>query len=298
MKRKVIKQGNGTLTITLPKKWTEKLGINAGDEIEIDESDSRLVIRLDKEHILSKSITIDFKDCSPRMIKRILPVFHHSGYDEVITLYSDPSQIKAIHETINVLSGYEIIEQRPTRCVIKSLSESSELSVDKVINRMFLVLHSIVSNLKDYSEKEGSNIQEILVLELTLDRLTNHAERYINKYLPKNSVYLYVLVWNLECMGDYIRDLCKKNNSLKLNEQQKKRVVDCAEIVDNLRHLFFNFSIEGVDKLQQKCDIFLSNDIKQTHVEWALKGIIQRVHDILGSITAVNYVTTDKKQKV
>ena len=37
MKRKIIKQGNNTLTITLPKNWTEKKNIKAGDEIELSE---------------------------------------------------------------------------------------------------------------------------------------------------------------------------------------------------------------------------------------------------------------------
>ena len=36
MKRKVIKQGNGTLTITLPKGWTEEIGLEGGDEVEIE----------------------------------------------------------------------------------------------------------------------------------------------------------------------------------------------------------------------------------------------------------------------
>jgi len=44
MKRKIIKQGHNTLTITLPSEWVKKLNLNAGDEIEVYERDSGLVI--------------------------------------------------------------------------------------------------------------------------------------------------------------------------------------------------------------------------------------------------------------
>ena len=35
MKRKVIKQGHNTLTITLPSKWVEKNTIVPGEEVEV-----------------------------------------------------------------------------------------------------------------------------------------------------------------------------------------------------------------------------------------------------------------------
>jgi len=34
MKRKIIKQGHNTLTITLPSKWAHKLNLKAGEEVD------------------------------------------------------------------------------------------------------------------------------------------------------------------------------------------------------------------------------------------------------------------------
>lgn len=38
MKRKIIKQGHNTLTVTLPSEWTKKLQLGAGDEVDIIEN--------------------------------------------------------------------------------------------------------------------------------------------------------------------------------------------------------------------------------------------------------------------
>jgi len=44
MKRRVIKQGNNTLTITLPRKWASSANIKAGDELDIIEEGDNLKI--------------------------------------------------------------------------------------------------------------------------------------------------------------------------------------------------------------------------------------------------------------
>ena len=49
MKRKIIKQGHNTLTVTLPSEWVKKLNLNAGDEIDLVEDNSSLVIN-GKQH--------------------------------------------------------------------------------------------------------------------------------------------------------------------------------------------------------------------------------------------------------
>jgi phosphate uptake regulator len=48
MKRKVIKQGHNTLTITLPNKWASRFNLAAGDEIDLNEKDNGLFISTEK----------------------------------------------------------------------------------------------------------------------------------------------------------------------------------------------------------------------------------------------------------
>ena len=37
MKRKIVKQGSATMTISLPATWIKKFNLKVGDELEIDE---------------------------------------------------------------------------------------------------------------------------------------------------------------------------------------------------------------------------------------------------------------------
>ena len=44
MKRKIIKQGHNTLTVTLPSDWVKKLNLKSGDEIDVLENENSLIL--------------------------------------------------------------------------------------------------------------------------------------------------------------------------------------------------------------------------------------------------------------
>ncbi len=61
MRRKIIKQGHNTLTITLPSKWAKNFNLKSGDEIEIIERDNGLFLSTEKKQESNK-VQIDIND--------------------------------------------------------------------------------------------------------------------------------------------------------------------------------------------------------------------------------------------
>ena len=49
MKRKIIKQGHNTLTITLPNKWAQRLNLKAGDEVDLVEKENSILINSEEK---------------------------------------------------------------------------------------------------------------------------------------------------------------------------------------------------------------------------------------------------------
>ena len=54
MKRKVVKQGAATLTISLPSKWTKKFELKNGDEINLNEKGDALIVTNSKARALKE----------------------------------------------------------------------------------------------------------------------------------------------------------------------------------------------------------------------------------------------------
>jgi bifunctional DNA-binding transcriptional regulator/antitoxin component of YhaV-PrlF toxin-antitoxin module len=82
MKRKVIKQGYNTLTVTLPTEWTKKFNVKPGDEVEITEQGRGLQVSTEKGPNLS-TITIDIAGLTPAVVWRYILAAYRSGYDEI-----------------------------------------------------------------------------------------------------------------------------------------------------------------------------------------------------------------------
>ena len=49
MKRKIIKQGHNTLTVTLPADWANRMKLGAGDEIDLSEKGNSLSLTTEKK---------------------------------------------------------------------------------------------------------------------------------------------------------------------------------------------------------------------------------------------------------
>ena len=74
MKRRIIKQGNNSYTLTLPISWIKENHLRGGDEIEIDEEDSKLIISLSKDQRkVEISLDVDVSNYNSRSIIIILP---------------------------------------------------------------------------------------------------------------------------------------------------------------------------------------------------------------------------------
>ena len=49
MKRKIVKHGNSTLTVSLPSKWAKNNSLKQGDEIDVIENGKELILNSKKE---------------------------------------------------------------------------------------------------------------------------------------------------------------------------------------------------------------------------------------------------------
>jgi len=299
MKRKVIKQGNNTLTVTLPKKWTARIGIKAGDEIELNEAGGNLCLSTNKAPELKKA-SMDISSFDKAVIDTVLPMLHKSGYDEIEFTFDEPKLIKAIQHRINsMLIGYEIIEQTNKRCLIRSIASEYDSNIDVILRRTFLVTLSLAKNyLEAIKTGKLNDVEELLVLEETNNKLTNFCERILNKN-PHNgskTVYLYIIIWLLEKIADDYKDICRliSTKNIKLN----KELIDINEkivnLFENYYHLFYKFDFERMKAIKQEHKKIIDELHKLT-----LKGnnellvylfdLTQRIYDCFASTTGLQF---------
>lgn len=156
--RKVQFTGNSTFTISLPKDWIDKMGIRRGDVVGLVR-DNRGTITITPSIDARKdyrSKVINLQKESPAHLERMLIGTYVMGFD-TITVRAKDRIDNAVKEKVRQftrsVTGVEIVEETINSVTIKDLSDPMELSQEKGVRRLHLIVRSMAVDAMDAFQK-------------------------------------------------------------------------------------------------------------------------------------------------
>ncbi|MGV8152277.1 MAG: AbrB/MazE/SpoVT family DNA-binding domain-containing protein [Candidatus Nanoarchaeia archaeon] len=299
MKRKIIRQGHNTLTITLPSEWAKKLNLNAGDEIELNESNSSLIIN-GHENGKDKVSVINIADFTIPLLWRFFQSAYRAGATEIKIVFDSSKKnyedayhfytsqfdysrlgekippkpaIAMIQSVVDRFIGMGVIETGKDYCIVREMGESSVKEFESSLRRIFLVILEMFERVSEAIEKkevgDTSLCKEIHTIDLNVDRLVDYCCRILNR-LPsgftdnKKMIYFSTL-YLLELLGDEFKYIGKH---LALVKKPVNEILPLVEMVkehfEMYYHLFYKFNREDAIK-------FGNNDYKIYNEHFKLK---------------------------
>jgi phosphate uptake regulator len=284
MKRRVIKQGHNTLTVTLPSKWVKDLNINAGDEIELIEKEKGILLTSEKHNGEIKRAEFDVSDMDiPTIWKHFMSVYRE-GYDEVKVKFDPKSEIEspykfmseyrfdfkskkhvgkramtsALQGFVNRFIGFEIVEHSKDYVLIKDMGAPTYKEFENSLRRVFLLFQQMAEETFDAIEKgDPSGLEAIHDIDINLDKFHDYCIRVLNKTGCQNGKkhhLLFSTLYLLEMAADEF-----KNIALHLThdfseykfDNIKKLVEFIKEQIGNYYDLFYKFDEEKVKKISE-----------------------------------------------
>jgi len=145
--RKVQVTGGSTYTVSIPKEWATRNGIDAGSTVAFHPDGDTLVLtrRTDKGHTEGE---LDISSLTGDDLVRAVMTMYVSGFD-VISLSADrvtTEQRRFIRDATANIVGLEVLEETSDRVVLQDLLDSSELSIHDAITRMRLIATSMLED--------------------------------------------------------------------------------------------------------------------------------------------------------
>ena len=254
MRRKIIKQGHNTLTITLPSKWAKNFNVKAGDEIDISEKDNGLLLTTErKNESLKTEINLANLDI-PTIWKYFMSVYRE-GYDEVLVKFGPElilenpykfftnrnldiihgkesvkkTPIEFIQDIVGRFIGYEIINYDKNSVVVKEMSSPSSKEFDNALRRIFLLLEQMAEEICETLQKNNIKfLHNIPAIDINVDKFHDYCIRILNKIGNKDSkktALLFSTLYFLELIGDEFKNIA--------------------------RHLIYDFSKENYENLKE-----------------------------------------------
>ncbi len=256
MKRKVIQIAGSTHLVSLPKDWVKRVGVKKGEEVDVEEQGSKVIISTEKSNAPS-AITLSHERFG-KFHPNFLSAAYHMGYEDVEVIYDDETTLAKVQERLSNCIGYEILNQGDNFCRIKSISQVSLTEFDQMLRKVFLLLMTMGNNMLEVLE-EGKypKLKEVMILEVTNNKLTDFCKRVLNVrgYKEHNKLtIIYVMITHLEMIADEYRDICEAmmDKKTKLSPGILEDVKDVNIMFNDLYDSFYKFEKTKIESVFKK----------------------------------------------
>jgi phosphate uptake regulator len=197
MRRKLIGQKD-SLTITLPKQWTEARHLKSGDEIDINVLENDIIISSNEFKGDLKEVVIDLKQnhYEHSLTSENLAHLYRVNYNKITFINANAKQIAKIEETTKqLLLGFEITKKDKNSCTVENISEPTDQKFDTILRRIMLLVNEMHDLIyEDAKNKKYTHKKEIE----DLINMQNKFSLFCKKILLKHaSTTINILQWEL-----------------------------------------------------------------------------------------------------
>ncbi len=292
MKRKLVLMGKHTLMAAIPSKWIKRHNLKKGDHINFSPVDNKLVLTSTAE-VFEKKTKIDLDSPKIEIVWRLIQPTYTLGYDEVVVEYSDPKTLKTIEGCVDLLIGFEIVESKPNKVVLKSVAQYMDDEFDTILQRVFLLLKQVAKiNRDSFKLRQVENLNQIKTLELTINKYVMLLKRTINRTGYKYPHYMYSIVSFLELAAnqfDYVRRYFQREKEVAITKIMTKEATRLYNLVEKTHKLYYKYSKESFATIAlEQPHFFWFKDMENREIQHYFRTCSEYLVQIARQTTALN----------
>jgi len=239
--RKLVKAGQASHTVSLPRKWLLKNNLKKGDTVYITETDSNdLILRTKQQEDVQekKEITIEVDSKELGTVQRQITSAYVNNYNTIHLIGNSIAEnAKHYRKIIHDFVALEISEQTSKKITAKDLLNLNEISVDKTINRMDMIVRTMIEDLGQSTEKkelhESISFRDYDVnrLYFLLYRLLKSATKSPSMsdkigISQEKAISKWYTTVNLENLADLVKTISELlSDAKKLNKGEFKKIL-------------------------------------------------------------------------
>jgi len=265
MERKVIKMGDSSLVVSLPKAWVNKAGVVRGGSVEVEELATGEIV-----------IKPKLGEASPRREVKVSPkekslegliIDHYINGTDLINISSgenlDPKIMSDIYDTVPELPGFEITEAQSNKIKIEYLG--GVMPFKKLFSRFALIVTNYLASLElAFAKDSGAEVETIKKMKET-DRLYHSLLRNLimaaesvkiaseMDLRSKDSVYYALLVKNIFEMTKRVEkiDFFTTKHNQKLAGFFKSALSCHKKVIEAWNKKDRGIALSGMDEIEK-----------------------------------------------
>ena len=261
MKRRLIKQGQGGLTLTLPIDWIRKYNLSAGTEIELEDTESGLLVS--KEKIKTKKeIIINLGKENKSRLRTAVSSAYRRGYDAITLKCTEKVSLIDMTELVDSLVGFIITEQEDKKVILQNVMKDDFESVDSVINKFFQTIKYLQSVVLDFIVNNNGDVSEIIMLKSSVLKLRDYCQRtiHLNQHGQDRAFEYHALILLAEkYSANFVELVINKNIKFDKNNLDLNHLEEINREYINLHQSWLKKDLSTALKLNEKISVLRKN---------------------------------------
>ena len=231
--RRLVKAGQASHTISLPKEWLDRHQLKKGDLVYLyEKGDKELVITPESkanEQTPLKEIAIPIDNKEISTIQREITSAYINNYNTIVLNGQNITKLtKEIRKMLHDFVALEVADQTGNSIIAKDLLNLKEISIDKTLRRMDMLVRSMVQDsigsLENADLAQSVSVRDyevnrayFLLMRLLKSSLQNKQIADFFQLSNEKVLSYYYLTINLENYAD-----CAKQLADYLVKEKKK----------------------------------------------------------------------------
>jgi phosphate uptake regulator len=225
-KRKLQATGGASLTLTLPKSWVDECGLESKDEVLVIPKGKSLEIKPLSLQPVEDKVNINIDGLTEAWLIRELVAAYISGADKIIFRSKNISLIQrqSIQKAVQLLFGFEILEETSKKIYVKNIFDDSKLSIPQSTQKIFFITRTMFQDaLKAVQSGDENLATAISQRDFEVNKLLYGVKRQFNSLLKGktegsiNEINYYVNVAvQLERIADHAVQIANTTDEASL----------------------------------------------------------------------------------
>lgn len=273
MRRKIIRQGHNTLTISLPKKWCDSHSLKEGEEIDIGEKGELLVISKEA-YRGDESISLDISGLERGAIMLLIESLYTYGYSSIklstkdfkVHDYMHKKELlvsSVIQNAISRLIGAELVISSGSNFEIEVLIQDSQEKFDVTLRRLFLLIISLFESfIAGIRTKDKSKMEAVEAEHINVKKFSNYALRLLNKFGHKDAEktsFYFAIIKFLSKFDETVKNFAGytiREGKLDLSEKCADMIEEISSAFKKYYSIFYKYDLKKMSELHMERDLF------------------------------------------
>jgi phosphate uptake regulator len=310
--RRVQMTGKSSYILTLPKEWIVSIGIKKNEPLGMIIKDcGDLIITANIEGNFAQRETVITLECdaNPVYVFRSLVGTYIGGFTriEIKSVDTIPISIKkAIHDFVDQVIGFEVVEETNVRILLRDLINPLEMPFAMLIRRMYLIARGMqIDSAEALLLHDNSLAQDIIIRDQDVDRIHWLVSRYTNiimqnyqnnEHVPislDEIMHFYQTSRIIERFADHavLIATCIQNFDINQLTEETKEIIkitlqDTVKLFDSCLSVFFSNDTRGANRIIESVHHYednfktINNEIMRfpTDIAISIRNISDSIH--------------------